>query len=1077
MLLLVVMTVNKPCIGLVKPVSFRFETNEHATSGQLIVSRPLGLCYLDPLKQALPCALLLLETIAFGYLNGPQCNGLSSSSAKIYSSKWMLKRMTTRLLILMMLFMSGNVHVHPGPVSASVPENVPVLSTPHDFSCRNGLGFLHFNVRSLVPKQDKLSTWFTVAKPDVVALSETWLKPTSADVQVSGFNLFRSDRKGRCGGVALYISNRFQGTVLETVTIPRQFEFLAVQIMVANNPLTIISVYRPPSAVSETLVNLIELISKYTHTEIVLLGDLNWDWNSDKSTCFKQQCDSLNLSQIINSPTRPNSNTLIDIILTNAVHKYVSVGVFANDLSDHCAIACVRSTKMPKSNGLTVIRRCFKHFSEQAFLHDLAQMDWSHVSLIPSVDESFTYFLDLFSLVANKHAPLKKVRIKNRSNPWFSRILGDLIFDRNKQWALARKTNATNDWLLFRVLRNKCSALTKKLKAEYYLNLTSDTSSNHSNFWKAVKLLQQRGITGPPPKLRVGDSVVCDKRAMANVFNDHFKRAGHIFDEENASPSQKGVEEDASSSTVPNAYSDFDFSAITVSDVLLALTSLDPKKSPGPDGLDPYLLKIAASVIAEPLTDILNLSLVSQNIPGKWKQAYVSPLLKAGDPLDVNNYRPISNLSALSKILEAQVSVQVKHFLEAQEILNPMQSGFRVKHSTVTACLNVLDDIKDAWENNLVCTALFIDLTKAFDTVDHSILLSRLSNLGTSQKVTNWFKSYLVGRTQCVKLGDTVSEPVTMEKGVPQGSILGPLLFLVYINNICNLSQHSRYHMYADDTVLYTCAPTLELAVANLSIDFIALQHELHKSKLLLNGKKTKAMLFTPRASPAPLSISSLDGTSIEWVETYKYLGFWLDKHLNFKFHIESLSKKLKFTIGFFYRLKACFARAARQKLVAGLFLSQLDYGDVIYRFACPTTLASLDPLYHAALRFITYLPFRTHHCTLYAAVGWFSLGARRLQHWYTFIYKAILGGILPSYISSKFELNQNGLNLRSNAWIRCVVPAFTSEVGKKCLAFYGPWSWNDLQKSLKLPTFISVRRFKGIIFEKLAHSCNCWDA
>ena len=547
---------------------------------------------------------------------------------------------------------------------------------------------------------------------------------------------------------------------------------IAVQILVANAPLTVICCYRPPSALTQSLGNLTDLISKYTHTELLLLGDLNWDWKSDKSTGFKQQCDSLNLTQIIPSSTRPDSDTLIDIILTNAVHKYVSVGVFANDLSDHCAIACIRSTKMPKTNGLTIIRRCFKHFSEQAFLHDLALLDWSHISLIPSVDESFSYFLNLFSSVANKHAPLKKIRIKNRTNPWFSRDLADLIHERNKKWALARRTQSSNDWLCFRILRNKCSALTKKLKREHYLALTSDVSSNHSNFWKAVKSLQQRGAAGPPPKLRVGNSVISDQKEMSNAFNDHFKMAGHIFDVQNATSSHPGAEEDASSPVNPNVHASFNFSPILSSDVLLALTALDPKKSPGPDGLDPYLLKIAASIIANPLTDIFNLSLLSQTIPVEWKQAFVSPLLKAGDPLEVNNYRPISNLSALSKILEAQVSAQLKHFLEDHDILNSMQSGFRSKHSTVTACLTVLDDIKAAWGKNLVCTALFIDLSKAFDTVDFSILLKVLSNTGLGENEIGWFKSYLIGRTQCVKLGEIVSNPATMEKGVPQGSIL-----------------------------------------------------------------------------------------------------------------------------------------------------------------------------------------------------------------------------------------------------------------------------------------------------------------
>ena len=224
------------------------------------------------------------------------------------------------------------------------------------------------------------------------------------------------------------------------------------------------------------------------------------------------------------------------------------------------------------------------------------------------------------------------------------------------------------------------------------------------------------------------------------------------------------------------------------------------------------------------------------------------------------------------------------------------------------------------------------------------------------------------------------------------------------------------------------------------------------------------------------MNISTLDGTPIEWVERYKYLGIWFDKHLNFKFHVDSLSKKLKSTLSFFYRLKRCFACSSRKQLVTGIFMSQLDYGDNIYRFACSSTLAKLDPIYHAALPFITNSPFGTHHCLLYENVGWPSLSSRRMKHWYLFCYKALLG-TLPTYISSKFVLVRNGLNLRSNTWLRCVVPSSSSEGGKKCLAYFGPWSWNDLQTRLKLPELISFRSFKKKISELLINVCSCFDA
>ena len=210
-------------------------------------------------------------------------------------------------------------------------------------------------------------------------------------------------------------------------------------------------------------------------------------------------------------------------------------------------------------------------------------------------------------------------------------------------------------------------------------------------------------------------------------------------------------------------------------------------------------------------------------------------------------------------------------------------------------------------------------------------------------------------------------------------------------------------------------------------------------------------------------------------VETYKYLGIWLDNNLDFKHHVSVLVKKLKFTIGFFYRLKSCFSPSSRKQLVMALFLSQLDYGDTVYRFACSTALAKLDPLYHAALRFITNSTFRTHHCILYSLVGWSSLATRRLQHWYIFIYKAMLGK-LPLYICSKFEIVQNSLNLRSSAWVRLKVPPVRTEASKRSLFYFGPWSWNDLQSRIKLPSLVSLYSFKQKITEILVTCCSCSD-
>ena len=369
--------------------------------------------------------------------------------------------------------------------------------------------------------------------------------------------------------------------------------------------------------------------------------------------------------------------------------------------------------------------------------------------------------------------------------------------------------------------------------------------------------------------------------------------------------------------------------------------------------------------------------------------AHVVPLHKGQDKKDPNNYRPISKLSCLAKILESLVNTQLKVFLNNFSILSPYQSGFRTKHSTVSATSLVLNDIVSALDNGLFCAALFIDLSKAFDTVDHTLLLDRLTSIGFDHVSSRWFENYLAERHQCVKVGAVKSEFIRISKGVPQGSILGPVLFIIYINNVVNTLRSCNIHLYADDTILYCFSDSVQKSVHVLQIAFNLFQKSLLDLKLALNAEKTKFMLFTKGRVFTEYNphLYSLNGISIERVPHYKYLGIWLDEKLTFNTHINILTKSLRMKLGFFYRNRSCFPWTTRKRLIESLFLSALDYGDIIYRNASATTLKSLDSVYHSSLRFITGDSYSTHHCILYNKVGWPSLATRRDQHWFLFIY------------------------------------------------------------------------------------------
>ena len=324
----------------------------------------------------------------------------------------------------------------------------------------------------------------------------------------------------------------------------------------------------------------------------------------------------MNFTQLIDSPTRPNpkcpeKSSLIDLFITNNPHKYTSVSVFPYDVSDHCVIAAIRDTKIPKVKPRYITKRDTKHFNEQGYRYDLNAADWSRVSLIPDVELSWSYFVDLLMSIIDKHAPYKRYRVKGRENPWCSDELASLIRERNYYWAKARKSNVEAHWTTFRCLRNKCTALVKKAKSNYYLALTDKNLNNPQKFWQTIKSLSPKNSSSLPTCIVSESATIYDKAEMLNCFNKHFVSSGFFFDKEVMSPT-------AAQAPLSNAETPldtkFNFRPFTIAEVHKTLTKLDLKKPAGPDNIAVYFLKIAADFIAEPLTYIYNLTLT----PGKW---------------------------------------------------------------------------------------------------------------------------------------------------------------------------------------------------------------------------------------------------------------------------------------------------------------------------------------------------------------------------------------------------------------------------------------------------------------------------
>lgn len=360
-------------------------------------------------------------------------------------------------------------------------------------------------------------------------------------------------------------------------------------------------------------------------------------------------------------------------------------------------------------------------------------------------------------------------------------------------------------------------------------------------------------------------------------------------------------------------------------------------------------------------------------------------------------------------------------------------------------------------DNNKACAVLFIDLSKAFDTVDHTVLLQKLHSIGLDKNALKWFENYLQNRQQCVSIGNFKSGFLQVENGVPQGSVLGPILFNIYMADIASSVTGCKVHMYADDTVLFCSADDIQAAVTNLQHCFSDLQNEFKKNKLVLNANKTKYMIFTSETSvDAELVISSMNGTHIERVRRYKYLGLWIDEELSFKHHVATLESDL-------------VSRRITEHQLKTKFLPKLDYGDILYMHASPDDITLLDEVYHAALTFITNDRDDAEYHEVYHEMRLLCPSLMRESHLLLFIYKA-LKGFLPPYIRSMLVIDKKSPS--DCIWLE-EQEVFT-DIGKTRLSYFGPKTWNEMQGRQKLNPSVSFRKAKSLILSYLTRKCSC---
>jgi exonuclease III len=784
-----------------------------------------------------------------------------------------------------------------------------------DFMKMRGMNIIHQNIRGLLHNFGDLSVVLEKYKHiDIITLSETHITHNDNEqlFAIPGYSFVSKPRmNGTGGGVAVYISNNIdwrRRVDLESDNL----EILCIEIIVKNAKNFLVSTaYRPPDSSNYHVDNFKDLFEYFLITaneafkEVILLGDLNANYLDNKNSKELKSILLLNnYKQLIDSPTRITKDTssLIDVILTTHSKNIASIVTAPLSLSDHDLVGCIRKINNQKSKPRTIKCRNYSRYNPDNLRRDLSGNIMEPLYDINNVNKAWAFLRSILTYLFEQHAPTITKRVKGSFSPWLNQKIKELMNQHDKILRTFRKTKSQTDWKTYKKLRNTCTAEIRKAKSQYHQSLLTESRNNLRKCWQTLKSI----FPGKKKKVSVPAKSDLNK---ADSFCRYFSSIAKTL-KEKTYPLRQFVWKPPFS--IENrAQTTFQFGYVSTIFVERELRKLKRHKSTGIDNLPPGMLNDVGHEIARPISYIINLSLRSGQIPTEWKTAQVIPLHKAGNTTDHNNFRPISILPVISKIMERAVHHQLMDYLERNQLLSPNQFGYRNQRSTELATVLLTDTIRKAVDNGHVTVAVFLDLSKAFDTLGHDVLLEKLKSYGVKGLAFNWFADYLFQRSQVVKLGQELSAPCSLVCGIPQGSILGPILFLLFFNDFEKCLSHSQLLQFADDTVIYVSSKCVVDIEAKLNTDMMAISAYLKTNDLItnLNKGKTESILFgtSKRISTVPPQSKDLkvfyNDILINCTTSYTYLGTVLDQHLGFQINFERKYKRASSKLGILQKL------------------------------------------------------------------------------------------------------------------------------------------------------------------------------
>lgn len=963
---------------------------------------------------------------------------------------------STRSLLCILILLGGDIHPLPGPTRDTIPELENLCK-------QKGFSLLHQNMRGLFSNKRYIEYILNFHNNvDIITLSETHISSTDGEVyDIPGYKLHMKNRTtGPGGGVGAYVNKN-----LSSISVDRRkdlefhnLELMWLEIQLKNTKNFLLGViYRPPDT-SDYLPkdfnkiftdNLSNVFNE--SKEVILMGDVNvnyLDKHSNKE--FKSVLNLFGLKQLIKTPTRitEESSTLIDIIATTH-HQYIKGScTIPSGIADHEMVGCVRKVNHIKYKPKTITCRDYRNYNPESARNDLKSKDWNYFYSQKDVNTALKVLDNYLLETIDNNAPKITRKIKGKPCPWMTPELKNLMSQKNHLLRKSRKTKKEIDISAYKNIRNRVNILVRRAVSTYNKKLVSDSKANSKKFWSAIKSIYN--VKGTSELLNCEYTIngvkTSDNFSIANGFCSFFSTVISSL-KQKTFPVTNFIwrkHEPLKQRTCET----FIFNYVSKVEVESYLKSINRNKATGMDDIPAGYLKDMSDIISRPLSHLINMSLQSGAVPTQWKIAKVTPLFKSGVKDNFDNYRPISVLPIASKIMEKAVHKQLMSFLEKHTLLSNNQFGFRSKKSTELATTLLLDNIRKSVDKGNIVGAIFVDFTKAFDSLSHAQLISKLKSYGIRDIELTWFIDYLFGRKQTVSYNCKHSNLQSVTNGVPQGSILGPLLFVLYLNDAIDYIKHCQTIHYADDTVIYYAGKSLEDIENKLSHDFNFLSTWCEENELLLNLKKnkTEVMLFgtSRRLASLPRNIVlKYKFSFINVTSSYKYLGVEIDSHLNMNSHFEKTYRKASGRLNLLAKLRNQMDTTTALMIYNSMILPVITYCNIIQLKETDTKLKKYMSFEKRAIRIIEPQEKSNIH----------TIKDFRKRSACEFVRRCIDNNICSNF-HQYFQVISHSISTRNNnSSIR--LPAFKTEYGRQSTSFLAGKIFNDLPIEIRAePSF-----------------------